>query len=91
MAAELWWKQRKSGSKTTISMRLPGFLVSQYATHAHYDTGTCRSDGQRYRYLQFLRDERHGLAASGVPPALLGYRRGRSTSSSTARTARWSR
>ncbi|HEY7060761.1 MAG TPA: Rieske 2Fe-2S domain-containing protein [Chloroflexota bacterium] len=48
-----WWKSRKRGQGNRIAIRLPGCLVSQYATHAHYEWYVPVDRGH-HRYLQFL-------------------------------------
>jgi phenylpropionate dioxygenase-like ring-hydroxylating dioxygenase large terminal subunit len=57
-----WWKSRKRGSKNTISIRLPGCLVSQYKSHAHYEWYV-PLDRDHHRYAQFLVTRARGWAA----------------------------
>lgn len=57
-----WWKSRKRGSGNRIAIRLPGCLVSQYTTHAHYEWYV-PVDRDHHRYLQFLVTRGRGWAA----------------------------
>ncbi len=69
-----WWKRRRRGSGNRIAIRLPGCLVSQYATHAHYEWYV-PVDGGRHRYLQFLVTRARGWAAAEYRLRYWLYRR----------------
>jgi phenylpropionate dioxygenase-like ring-hydroxylating dioxygenase large terminal subunit len=56
-----WWKHWRRG-RGHLSIRLPGCLRSQYATHAHYEWYV-PVDRDHYRYMQFLVTEARGWQA----------------------------
>lgn len=69
-----FWNKLIASGGGALAIRLPGLLVSQYPTHAHYEWYVA-TDSQHYRYLQFLVTRASGLKALAYRLRYWLYRR----------------